>query len=241
MHLLAGLQCCFSSGTVCHYCLAQHRQLRMLHNLDDCIERTSAAHKSHLKAFTLDPAINGPLYGITNVSPLQGLEKFDVTEQLPPDAMHDILEGGIDCVLPHVLEGLVADGVIRKQDLGKKLSFKYGFHDKKAIPPAIRDVFRSGKASLRGSASQKWCLFRLLPQIYAEYIPEGNPHCMVYLAFRHPKATEKPALFKVHFHVGTKRHLKADPNGIYFCWHLYVTGTFPSGCSMAGFRIVSAH
>ncbi|KAL1480834.1 hypothetical protein MTO96_034651 [Rhipicephalus appendiculatus] len=185
MHRLAGLQCCFSRGRVCRYCLASHKQLRMLRRLDDCVERTSAAQKSHMEAFALDPAVNGPLYGITSASPLQALEKFDITEQLPPDAMHDILEGGIECVLRHVLGGLVHDRVIRKQDLERISSFKYGFHDKKATPPAVKVAFLNGKASLRGSASQKWCLFRLLPQIYAQDVPEGNSHWEVYLAYRH--------------------------------------------------------
>ncbi|KAL1481585.1 hypothetical protein MTO96_034363 [Rhipicephalus appendiculatus] len=138
-----------------------------------------------MEAFALDPAVNGPLYGITSASPLPALEQFDITEQLPPDAMHDILEGGIECVLRHVLGGLVHDRVIRKQDLERISSFKYGFHDKKATPPAVKVAFLNGKASLWGSASQKWCLFRLLPQIYAQDVPEGNSHWEVYLAYRH--------------------------------------------------------
>ncbi|KAL3202211.1 hypothetical protein MRX96_042632 [Rhipicephalus microplus] len=103
----------------------------------------------------------------------------------PPDAMHDILEGGMECVIRHVLGSLVGDRVIRKQDLERISSFKYGFHDKKATPLAVTIAFLNGKASMRGSASQKWCLFRLLPQIYAEVLPEGNSHWEVYLAYRH--------------------------------------------------------
>ncbi|KAL1454790.1 hypothetical protein MTO96_043654 [Rhipicephalus appendiculatus] len=95
------------------------------------------------------------------------------------------LKGGIECVLRHVLGSLVHDRVIRKQDLDRISSFKYGFHDKKATPPAVKVAFLNGKASLRGSASQKWCLFRVLPQIYAQDVPEGNSHWEVYLAYRH--------------------------------------------------------
>ncbi|KAH8035674.1 hypothetical protein HPB51_007918 [Rhipicephalus microplus] len=157
----------------------------MLHRLDDCVERTSETYKSHLEAFALDPTVNGPIYGIASASPLQTLENFDITEQLPPDAMHDILEGGMECVIRHVLGSLVGDRVIRKQDLERISSFKYGFHDKKATPLAVTIAFLNGKASMRGSASQKWCFFRLLPQIYAEVLPEGNSHWEVYLAYRH--------------------------------------------------------
>ncbi|XP_075741125.1 uncharacterized protein LOC142789839 [Rhipicephalus microplus] len=125
MHHLAGLQCSFSRGRVCRYCLASHKQLLMLRKLDDCVERTSETYKSHLEAFALDPTVNGPMYCIASASPLQTLENFDITEQLPPDAMHDILEGGMECVIRHVLGGLVGDRVIRKQDLERISSFKH--------------------------------------------------------------------------------------------------------------------
>ncbi|XP_040361094.1 uncharacterized protein LOC120849844 [Ixodes scapularis] len=185
MHRLAGLQCCFSNGRISRFCLARHKQLRQLHATSDCVERTSQMHKSHLEAFALDPLVNGPLYGISNVSPLEGLSNFDVTDQLPPDAMHDILEGGIGCVLRHVLGGLIQDRILRKQDLDRVAAFKYGFHDRKSAPNAVRDTFLTGKASLRGTASQRLCLFRLLPQFYGDSIPEDNPHWRVYLAYRH--------------------------------------------------------
>ncbi|CAN7942384.1 unnamed protein product [Ixodes pacificus] len=185
MHRLAGLQCCFSRGRISRYCLALHDQLGELHGTDDCIERTSQAHKSHLEAFALDPSANGPLYGISGTSPLQGLSNFDIIEQLPPDVMHDVFEGGIVRVLRHVLCGLVRDGVLSKKDLDRVIDFKYGFHDKGSAPVKIRDAFLTGKANLKGTASQKWCLFRLLPQILGDSVPEGNAHWKVYLAYRH--------------------------------------------------------
>ncbi|XP_042150719.1 uncharacterized protein LOC120841378 [Ixodes scapularis] len=185
MHRIAGLQCSFSKGRISRFCLARHEDLKQLHTVEGCIERTSAMHKSHLDAFALDPSVNGPLYGISNVSPLQSLNDFEVTDQLPPDAMHDILEGGVGCVLRQVPGGLIQDRVLRKQDLERVTAFGYGFHDKKSAPVAVRDTFLTGKASLRGTASQKCCLFRLLPQLYGNSIPEGNPHWKVYLAYRH--------------------------------------------------------
>lgn len=72
----------------------------------------------------------------------------------------------------------------RKQDMDRITAFKYGFHDKKSAPVTVKDTFLSGKASLRGTASQRWCLFRLLPQLYGDSVPEGNPHWRVYLAYR---------------------------------------------------------
>ncbi|KAH9372057.1 hypothetical protein HPB48_019000 [Haemaphysalis longicornis] len=184
MHHLAGLQCSFSKGRVSRFCLARHGELPTLLDIESCVERTPAVHKSHLEAYALDPAVNRPLYGIARASPLHGLSHFEVTQQLPPDAMHDILEGGVAYVLRCVLSGLVENSVLCKEDLSRITTFQYGFHDRKCAPVAIKDGFLTGKVPLKGTASQRWCLFRLLPQLFAATIPEGNPHWRVYLAYR---------------------------------------------------------
>ncbi|XP_042144464.1 uncharacterized protein LOC120837936 [Ixodes scapularis] len=118
------------------------------------------------------------------VPALQSLTEFDITTQFPPDAMHHILEGGMGLVMQHVLRGLIQDGMLQKSD-NKVTSFNCGFHDKKAAPLALKDQFLQGKANLRGTAAQKWCLFRLLPQISGKSVPVNNPHWEVYLAYRH--------------------------------------------------------
>lgn len=184
MHRLAGLQCGFSGGRVCRFCLARHKDLKLLHSVDDCVERTTRAHRSHLEALAIDPARNGPLYGITGVSPLNGVSNFEVMEQLLPDAMHDILEGGVAVVLRRVLCGLTEDKVLI-EDLERVTSFRYGHHDKKATPVTVKDTFVTGKGCLRGTASEKWCLSRLLPQIFGDVVPEGNRYWEIYLAYRH--------------------------------------------------------
>ncbi|XP_040066142.2 uncharacterized protein LOC120839841 [Ixodes scapularis] len=185
MHKMAGLQCCFSSGRICRFCLGRYGYLDKLFSEADCTMRTRAGHESHLKAFALNPAQNGPLYGISAIPPLQSIAEFDITSQLPLDAMHDILEGGMGVVMQRVLHGLVEDGTLQKSDMDKVNSFNYGFHDKKAAPVAPKEKFLQGKANLRGTASQKWCLFRLLPQIFGDSVPPDNPHWLVYVAYRH--------------------------------------------------------
>ncbi|XP_065281874.1 uncharacterized protein [Dermacentor albipictus] len=52
----------------------------------------------------------------------------------------------------------------------------------KPLPPS--EAFVQGKSALKGTASQKWCLFRLLPQIFGSSIPEGNKDWEVYLLLR---------------------------------------------------------
>ncbi|XP_042146373.1 uncharacterized protein LOC121835894 [Ixodes scapularis] len=185
MHKMAGLQCCFNSGRICRFCLVRYGHLQKFFSEADCTMRTRAGHESHLKAFSLNPAQNGPLYGISAIPPLQSIAEFDITSQLPPDAMHDILEGGMGVVMQRDLHGLVEDGTLQKSDVNKVKSFTYGFHDKKAAPVAPKGKFLQGKTDLRGAASQKWCLFRLLPQISGDSVPSYNPHWLVDVAYRH--------------------------------------------------------
>lgn len=71
---------------------------------EEFILRTRATHANHCAA------LEGPLYdhtsttyGLTRDSVLNSLRYFHVTEGLPPDVMHDILEGtlilGLKCLL----------------------------------------------------------------------------------------------------------------------------------------------
>lgn len=57
-------------------------------------------------------------------------------------------------------------------------------NDRTNRPPQPAEAFVRGNAPLKGAASQKWCLFRLSPQIIASRIPEGNEDWEVDLLFR---------------------------------------------------------
>ncbi|XP_042143405.1 uncharacterized protein LOC121833817 [Ixodes scapularis] len=185
LHRLAGLTCSFSGGRVSRFCLAKYEDLRDLVLPTQCVARSGASHASHLAAFLLDPARNGKIYGITGPSPLASLEGFDIMNQLPPDAMHDVLEGGIAVVVKAVLKGLVDSKVIKKDDLNRIAQFSYGQHDKKSKPVFDPDKFLAPSGNLKGTASQKLCLFRLLPQILGDLIPQNDSNWNVYTAYRH--------------------------------------------------------
>lgn len=147
------------------------------------MRRTPLSHASHQAAFLVGPS-HGALYGITAPFPLASLEGFDVPLQLPPDAMHDILEGGIAFVLKTVLMGLVGSGAIKKEDLCRVAEYPYGVHDRKSKPVALTKKAITPLGQLRGTASQKWCLYRLFPQIFGDLIHENDEHWEVYLLYR---------------------------------------------------------
>lgn len=184
MNRLGGFTCSFSRGSVCRFCMAQHANLASLTREELCHIRTQQLHDSHLTAIHLNPVLYKRLYGVNEPSPMSCLPNFDVTTQLPPDIMHDIFEGACSVVIKHVLKGLFQENVLVPSDLSKVGTFCYGRNDRPNKPPQLTEAFLQSNAPLKGTASQKWCLFRLLPQIFASKVPEGNKDWEVYLLFR---------------------------------------------------------
>ncbi|KAG0416799.1 hypothetical protein HPB47_006129, partial [Ixodes persulcatus] len=171
-------------GRVCRFCMATSGKLSKLTSEDFCLLRSAGAHQEHLKAITVNPKLNKRMYGVNERSPMLELPYFDVTRQLPPDLMHDILEGGFETVLRPVLKALVDDGILAYSDLDYITSFEYGQNDKKNKPVGMNRSFLTNKANLKGTASEKWCLLRLLSVILGNLVPEGNPDWELYLQFR---------------------------------------------------------
>ncbi|XP_040070153.1 uncharacterized protein LOC120843001 [Ixodes scapularis] len=179
LHRIGGFSACFGKGKVCRFCLASSKELKRLPNERLCVIRTADTQKSHIEAVNLNPA-SAKLYGVKGESPLLTLPGFDVTSQLLPDAMHDVLEGGIAFVLKHVLKRPISSRILEPSCFDAISEFPFGYHDKKSKPPCTNKA----EGKLKGTASQKLCLFRLLPQLLSKDIPEGNVHWEIYLKYR---------------------------------------------------------
>ncbi|KAL1473652.1 hypothetical protein MTO96_038540 [Rhipicephalus appendiculatus] len=149
-----------------------------------CRLRNAQRHRMHLAAISVNSVTNRRLYGVNDVSPLSQLPYFDVTRQLPPDIMHDILEGGAECVLRQVLRGLVSSGLLSTQELSELHKFEYGPNDLKNKPVPVSMAFVTGNATLTGTASSKWCLLRFMPLILGGKIPESNEDWELLLQYR---------------------------------------------------------
>ena len=79
------------------------------------------------------------VYGINRSSAISHLDHFDITEQLPQDVMHVLLEGVVPLntglFLHHVM---VEEGHISIDTLNRKLrSFPYGYFESDKKPPAL--------------------------------------------------------------------------------------------------------
>ncbi|XP_075732848.1 uncharacterized protein LOC142775368 [Rhipicephalus microplus] len=110
MHRLGGFTCSFSNGHVCKFFMVSTQQLSLQTSESSCKVRTTDRHKLHLQAISVNGAANKRLYGVNEPSVLLQLPYADVTRQLPPDLMHDVLEEGAECVLRHILNALLSAG-----------------------------------------------------------------------------------------------------------------------------------
>ncbi|XP_050038254.1 uncharacterized protein [Dermacentor andersoni] len=183
MHSIGGFNTSFAKGRICRFCMAHSDNIKSLTNESKCVLRKDHTHADQLSSIAINEDVRR-VYGVSKPSPLLSLEYFSVCTQLLPDVMHDIFEGTVSHVLRNVLNGLVSDSVLSVADLDRISTFCYGYYDRKNRPEQVTQSFVCQKGGLKGSASQKWCLLRLLPLIFFSSIPEGNHHWEIYLEFR---------------------------------------------------------
>ncbi|XP_064475511.1 uncharacterized protein LOC135389386 [Ornithodoros turicata] len=184
LNKLGGFNTSFSKGHSCRWCLVSMEDIQAVFHEKNVQHRTMDMHMSHVAAALSDSNLSKRLYGVGEQSLLLGIHYFDLSLQLPPDLMHDVLEGAIPHVLREVLNGLISDSVISFSDLDRVATFNYGHHEKKQKPEPLTRHFVQGQTGYKGTASQKWCLFYVFPLVFAELIPEGNEHWEIYLQLR---------------------------------------------------------
>lgn len=73
--------------------------------------RTVHEHDLHVSAILADSTLSA-VYGVTKPAALHSLESFHAVTSLPPDCMHDVLEGVIPIVLRVCLHRLIVAKVI---------------------------------------------------------------------------------------------------------------------------------
>lgn len=179
-HDIGGFQKYFHTGRICRHCMTTKNDIPIKTSEEQCLLRTKAVHRYHLNAIQQNPA-NRDIYGVHGESALTAVHAFNVTDCLPPDVMHDCLEGVFVQTIQVVLAALIRDGEFTLAHLNSSIcDFEYGENDSKNKPSSISNPSNG----IAGSASQKWCLFRLLPQIIGRNVPLGNDHWQLYLLLR---------------------------------------------------------
>ncbi len=99
--------------------------------------------------------------GIKSNSVLNQLKYFNVVTGLPPDAMHDLLEGVVRQTFNELMNYLSANKIYNSDKLNEDLkNLKYDRVDK--INKVPSDLF-SNKSSFKISATHQWMLMRIFP------------------------------------------------------------------------------
>lgn len=114
------------------------------------------------------------LYGLNHNSFLNELKYFYVICGLPPDIMHDLLEGVIPLMICEFLLYAIRKKFVTLNQVNYVLqNFNYG-HNEIADKPSIIQLQHLTNMSLRQSASQKWLIFVYLPLMIGKLIPQNN-------------------------------------------------------------------
>lgn len=182
-HRLGGFKCSFSHGRICRFCMALRHEVSYKHLEQDFVQRTPAGHKHHINMLR-SGAPTSSIYGVREPCALTFCG-FEPTEHLPPDVMHDMLEGVIPFVMSNVISRLISEHFFTLGALNMRiLKFDYAPSDVKNKPEEISNDYVKGKSNIRGSASQILCFFRHFAMYVGEDVPLENEIWGVYLLLR---------------------------------------------------------
>ena len=190
-HMIGGFNASFNPRVMypCRYCLTTNTELQ---NVIECCQlqsRTRENYQAHVNIVQTDPSQKSH-FGIRYESAFnQG--SFHVVDRLPPDVMHDLLEGIVPFEMALVLHELIAKKLVTLEHVNRVIStWPYGPLDKRNKPVPIHTTFGD---RIRQNAGRMWCLLRLLPLMIGAFVPESDLHwcflmelkCIVEMIFAH--------------------------------------------------------
>lgn len=183
-HRIGGFKASFTQGRICGFCMALRHEVNYKHLESDYVQRTPEGHQHHLNMLNAGLP-TASLYGVKEVCPLLALQGFDPTQHLPPDLMHDLHEGLIPFTLKYIISSLISQGFFSLEHLNNLIvEWKYDPCDSKNKPEKPSKLFLSGKATIKGFATQIFALFRHLSLFVGNCVPVGNQVWQLYLLLR---------------------------------------------------------
>lgn len=181
-HYLGGFMECFSPNIVhvCRTCMITSEEIQQNFDVETFLIRTPAMYDAHANAVFHDRSKCSD-FGIKMNSPLNEIPNFHVVTGLPPDAMHDILEGIAPYEIVLILKKLISENHFTLDYLNRRiLTFPYGKLD--AISKPVEQNL--SKNTLTGTASSNWCFLRLLPLFVGSLIPKDNEYWNFFLELK---------------------------------------------------------
>ena len=187
VHSLAGFTMCFSGGAmICRHCTMSKEEIQKATEEDKSRLRTGEQYDGALRlvreeSFCAEICRD---VGVHDACPLSELRDFHPSDSIPPDVMHDVFEGVAPKTIAYALDNAVSSGVATEHALrDSMITFPYSHVDtnrptavqlssnKRATGSVARKRLQKGRAkktvlsSVKQTASEAWCLLRLLPLI----------------------------------------------------------------------------
>ena len=172
-HMIGGYNACFSPNVLypCRFCLTTNSEMQETFTVDEMSLRTRESYNQHVSAMHQNGTESS--FGIRCKSSfISG--SFHVVDGLPPDIMHDLLEGVVPFEMALVLQYFVSEGYFTVEELNSILdSWKYGPLDNANKPVPISHTIGD---SIKQNAGRMWCLLRLFPLMVAHKVPVGDEY-----------------------------------------------------------------
>lgn len=178
-HGVGGFLESFTVQRVCRFCHVTRPELQNVVRYNQCSRRTELSYDAQIKTVEKDSSL-ASIYGIKKNSPLNDLQYFHVTRGLPPDIAHDLFIGIVPDMIEKVVHHLVSQDCFTLEYLNQRIeTFDYDAEDKPNKPSTMPVTL--SKFRVKQTASQSWCLLRLLPLLVGPLIPHDDPQWMLLL------------------------------------------------------------
>ena len=168
-HDIGGFQTHFNHGRICRACNVTSATMKNHFNSRSLDVRTKEAYNEQVEHLLQNPNLSS-VYGIKHDSPLHQLQYFHVANGLPADLAHDLFEGAVPEVIRLTVLHCVNEGYFSLLYLNDQIdTFPYGEHDKTNKPSRMSTEVAQFR--VKQTASQSWCLLRLLPLMVGHAVP----------------------------------------------------------------------
>uniref|UniRef100_A0A1X7T5K3 Uncharacterized protein n=1 Tax=Amphimedon queenslandica TaxID=400682 RepID=A0A1X7T5K3_AMPQE len=160
---LGGYKSLASAHRKCRTCMTTNEDMQ-----NKVAALSSSATRPHIES----------TFGLCQDSVFHQSQYFHITDGLVPDIMHDVLEGCLPYVMKEMMKLYIDRKLISLNDMNDLIiSFPYGSTDFSNKPSLITSkTLKSSDHALKQTASQYWCLGRLLPLIIGHLVPENDLH-----------------------------------------------------------------
>ena len=142
---------------------------------------TPLMHKLHLPAIEQNRSLIRA-YGVVSKCSLSDLVGFSPATAFPPDIMHDCLEAVIPVFLHYLFNDLAQNNICTftiVNEIFKK--FHFGVCEVRNKPRCLSGNVVSASGHISATASEAWCIFRLLPSVIGDLVPIRHDSWILYL------------------------------------------------------------